>query len=629
VQPSRGVLNTDIATLLRPELRLDLVSALHRAFDARESTLTWPATTAFDNVHRRVLMQVTPLPDDGLSARRALVFLLDGGEVPVDDPANQRGDGSESNDLLRRLNEELRQAHDRLSASRKEHETATQELRATNEELQSINEEYRSTSEELETSKEELQSMNEELHTVNAELKSKLSAISTAHDDLQNLIAATEIGTLFLDPEMHIKLYTPTVARIFNITDSDIGRAITDFTHNLDYDGLIRDATLVRRNLAPVEKEITTRDARRLFMRMRPYRTIDDRIDGIVITFVDITSRYDTERQLVESEERFRRLVEGTAMAVWELDTFGRMVVPSVSWSSFTGQTSAEALGEGWLAVVHADDRERVRAVWSKGFADRCVIDVDFRVRESNHTWRWVKAKAAPMLWPDGDVRRWIGMCIDIDDMKRLEAHQSVLVGELQHRTRNLIGVVKGMGEQTLATSESLADFRATFSQRLEALSRVQGVLSRAEHEPVMLESLLSREFDALAAKTQRSRIRIAGPDIALPKRIVQTLAMALHELATNAMKYGSLVNDTGTLSVEWREMKSNAGKRLSLEWIEAGLDLERELEGPMVRGFGRQLIEEALPYSHGAKTTFELRKTGLRCTIDLPLSNPRADPAT
>jgi two-component sensor histidine kinase len=98
---------------------------------------------------------------------------------------------------------------------------------------------------------------------------------------------------------------------------------------------------------------------------------------------------------------------------------------------------------------------------------------------------------------------------------------------------------------------------------------------------------------------------------------------MALHELATNAMKYGAFSNSSGELSVEWREMKSNAGKRLFVNWVESGLDLE--LDGPLVRGFGRQLIEEALPYSHGAKTTFDLRKTGLRCTIDLPLGEPQA----
>jgi two-component sensor histidine kinase len=204
--------------------------------------------------------------------------------------------------------------------------------------------------------------------------------------------------------------------------------------------------------------------------------------------------------------------------------------------------------------------------------------------------------------------------------LKRLEDRQTVLVAELQHRTRNLIGVVRAISEQTLANTGSGAEFQAAFSQRLQALARVQGVLSRAEQEPVTLNSLLDLELEALAAPEQRSRITLNGPQIALPKSVVQTLSMALHELATNATKYGALVADGGRLEVNWRETRSAAGRRLFLEWIEDGLDLERELQGPMTKGFGRKLIEEALPYSHGARTRFELSRSGARCTIDLPL---------
>lgn len=212
-------------------------------------------------------------------------------------------------------------------------------------------------------------------------------------------------------------------------------------------------------------------------------------------------------------------------------------------------------------------------------------------------------------------------MCIDIDDSKRLEDRQAVLVAELQHRSRNLIGVVRGISEQTLATTKSVEEFKAAFSQRLQALSRVQGVLSRAEQQPVLLRVLLDLEFEALAAPDMRSRITLDGPEVALPTGVVQTMSMALHELATNATKYGALVNDHGRLVVKWRETRHAQGRRLFLEWIEDGLDLEREVQGPMTKGFGRKLIEEALPYSHGARTSFELSRSGARCVIDLPLN--------
>ena len=301
IAPSRGPLSDELPALVRPELRAELSGALHRALAQGEATLTLPATVAFDGGPRRVVMQVSPVPTGPQEAPRALAFFLDGGPaVPGEEDGEASGETAPAE--VRRLREELRAAHDRLAVSRREHEDATQELRVANEELQSINEEYRSTSEELETSKEELQSINEELQTVNAELKSKLDSIASAHSDLENLVSATEIGTLFLDPRLRIKMFTPAMARIFNVTEADTGRLITDFTHHLSYDGIEEDARRVLRELTPFESEVKTRDGRWMMMRIRPYRTLDDRIDGAVVSFVDITAR--VQRRGAAARER-------------------------------------------------------------------------------------------------------------------------------------------------------------------------------------------------------------------------------------------------------------------------------------------------------------------------------------
>src|SRR5262249_22970357 len=237
----------------------------------------------------------------------------------------------------------------RLRTVREESEAANEELRAANEELQSINEEYRSTSEELETSKEELQSVNEELQTLNTELKLKLEAVSRAHSDLQNLMAATDFGTLFLDSGLRIKRFTDRVTELFSITPADEGRPITDFAHQLEYDDLVKDTRAVITDLVPVRREIRSRTGRWYDVRMRPYRTMDDKIDGVVITFVEVTERRQVEEALRESERQLRQqkqLVEVSRdpIFVWDFDA------GILEWNrgseELYGYSRAEALGK-------------------------------------------------------------------------------------------------------------------------------------------------------------------------------------------------------------------------------------------------------------------------------------------
>jgi two-component system CheB/CheR fusion protein len=304
LQPSGGRLTGDLVDLVRSELRFELRSALHRAFEQQSPTLSLGIPVRFNGSAHRVLIQVkaTDSNEPG-EARKAVVMFIEGEEIEqvIDE---QRV----TDETVRRLTQELELAQGRLRTVREESDAANEELRATNEELQSINEEYRSTSEELETSKEELQSINEELQTVNSELKLKLEAVSRAHSDLQNLMAATDIGTLFLDPGLRIKRFTNRATELFSITPTDEGRPITDFAHQLEYDELIKDARAVLADLAPIRREVKSRNGQWYDIRLRPYRTMEDKIDGVVITFVDISDRRQVEEQLRESERQIRHL---------------------------------------------------------------------------------------------------------------------------------------------------------------------------------------------------------------------------------------------------------------------------------------------------------------------------------
>jgi two-component system, chemotaxis family, CheB/CheR fusion protein len=309
IQPSGGQIRNDVTELVRAELRFDLRAALHRAFERNQPTLSLPIPVQFNGSPKRVFLQVKPIAFEKDAPRQALVFFIEGDTIQP--PENEQvtleiEQGSDA--AVRQFKEELELMRSRLRASREEYEAANEELRAANEELQSINEEYRSTAEELETSKEELQSINEELQTVNAELKIKLDSVSRANNDLQNLMASTDVGTLFLDNQLRIKRFTPRMTELFNILPADEGRPITHLTHRLDYPDFARDAQTILKDLGVVEREISS-DGKWYLTRLRPYRTVDDRIEGVVCTFVDVTARVKTEEALKSSEAHLRLLL--------------------------------------------------------------------------------------------------------------------------------------------------------------------------------------------------------------------------------------------------------------------------------------------------------------------------------
>jgi two-component system, chemotaxis family, CheB/CheR fusion protein len=346
LQPSGGSLSGDVVDLARPELRFELRSALQRFFEQRLPTLSLPIMVRFNGAPHRVHLQVSGVTD-ATEAPRALVMFIEG--EAIDETVISGDTEQATNEVVRRLRQELELTQSRLRTVREESDAANEELRAANEELQSINEEYRSTSEELETSKEELQSINEELQTVNTELKLKLDAISRANSDLQNLLAATDFGTLFLDSGLRIKRFTDRATDLFSITASDEGRPISDFSHQLEYDDLINDCRKVLANLAPIRREIHSRRNLWYDMRMRPYRTVDNKIDGVVITFVDITERLHTEQALRDSEHHLRqqkRLVELARVPIFMWEPGGAILEWNRGCQELYGYTPEEAIGK-------------------------------------------------------------------------------------------------------------------------------------------------------------------------------------------------------------------------------------------------------------------------------------------
>ncbi|MGB6056062.1 MAG: CheR family methyltransferase [Burkholderiaceae bacterium] len=291
-EPSRNLIS-----LVYPELRVELRTALFQARQSGKSVEARRVQLPRDDRVFYVNMIVRPFHDEEAADDFLLVLFDEVEESMCESPPDDRGDS-----VLAQLEQELQRTREQLQETVEQSEISNEDLRASNEELQAINEELRSATEELETSKEELQSVNEELVTVNYELKMKVEETSKVNDDLNNLIASTDIATVFVDSAIRIKRYTPRAVDIFSIIPGDIGRSLLDITHRLDYGQLAEDAATTFQTLRPVEREVRSIDGRFYIARMLPYRTTEDRIDGAVLTFFDITGRRQAEEKLQAAE---------------------------------------------------------------------------------------------------------------------------------------------------------------------------------------------------------------------------------------------------------------------------------------------------------------------------------------
>jgi PAS domain S-box-containing protein len=460
------------------------------------------------------------------------------------------------------------------------------------------------------------------------------------------------------------------------------------------------------------------------------------------------------QEALRETEERFRSLVEGWAQAVWETDAEGRVITDSPSWRAYTGQSQEERLGEGWANAIHPDDRAEAERQWREAVRERRPLDAEARLRRAGGGWRWTNVHAVPLLAPDGTVRKWVGMNIDITERKEAEealrkseerfqicaratrdiiwdidlvtdrvwesealrtqlgyapedigpdtawclahihpddqervmqgfkqaaegtgAHWSdeyryrradgsyasivyrgfilrdaqgraarmigamqditerkqaeealrasesrarLLLAELQHRVRNTLSVIRSITRRTAETSTSVEDYAMHLDGRINAFARVQTAVARDPTAGLDLTDLVTDELLTYAAH-QGDQVRIAGPAVRLQPKAAETFGLAIHELATNAVKHGALVVPQGRIRVTWRVHNSTEVPRLVFEWKESGVP-ERAAKRRR-RGFGTDLLERTLAYELKAKVAQAFEPDGLRCTIELPLT--------
>ncbi|MND66213.1 Aerobic respiration control sensor protein ArcB [compost metagenome] len=314
-EPSRSLLN-----LVLPPLRLALRSTLFQARQGTEAVTSRPVDLAVTMGKLQVEITVQPYKDD-LSASDCLLVVF---EERAPDPSLPLPGVIRQTDsmVLHNLERELQRTRLQLQETIEQSEVSSEELTASNEEMQAINEELRSASEELETSKEELQSINEELLTVNYELKNKVEETDKVNDYLSNLIACTEIATVFVDRNLHIRWFTPRATDLFNMLPVDTGRSLLDITHRLDYPALADDARAVAQGEAIIEREIGGQGDHWYLARLLPYRSSEQKIDGTVLTFIDISSSHAAEERVRLGEERLSKQLAETQSTSHMKDEF-------------------------------------------------------------------------------------------------------------------------------------------------------------------------------------------------------------------------------------------------------------------------------------------------------------------
>lgn len=598
-----GTLSGNIMQIVLPELRPDLRRGLHRAFEMNEPSLSMPVIADIDGVWRRVVLHVRPMKRGDAVTEALVLFNDEVVQEPADSTGAATGKDGPDGEIVARLQEELEIAHEQLRLSREEYKTSSEDLRAANEELQSINEEYRSTSEELETSKEELQSMNEELQTLNSELKAKVDDLSHANADLQNLIAATEGGTLFLDPQLRIKLFTAGITNHFNIAASDEGRPITDFTHKLKYDGLADDARAVLRDLTTIEREVTNDRDEWFLVRLRPYRTLDDRIDGVVITFVDVSALHRAEAALRKADDRFRALVTATSYAIYRTspDWAEMRELDGRGFIRDTTETRPNWLDE----YIDPADQELVTRTIQRAIRTKSVFELEHRVKRRDGTIGWTLSRAVPLMDDNGEIVEWFGAASDIT-MLRLAAEELArtrrietigrLAGGIAHDFNNLLTIIMANLElaemrvedegvrRFLERAAKAADLGASFNRRLLSLTGTRP----SEPQNVRLNDHI--------VETCKLLDRALGERIELISDLADDLwsayldsgevESALLNLALNAR---DAIPDGGSITVRTRNLTldperaaavpgAHPGDYVCLEVVDAGIGMSKEV---------------------------------------------------
>jgi two-component system, chemotaxis family, CheB/CheR fusion protein len=366
LEPAAGKANMNVFAMAREGLRNELPMAFRKAMQNYEKVVLPKIKFPGNGVPQYANVSIQQIEKPLALKGRILIIFND---ITPEEQSKPKTKSQKSTAVVMQaeLELELQQLKEELQSTREEMQTSQEELKSTNEELQSTNEELQSTNEELTTSKEEMQSLNEELQTVNIELQIKIDDFSRINNDMNNLLNSIEIATLFLDRNLKIRQFTVPATKIFRLIPSDIGREFTDQVTELNYPGLYDDASEVLRTLVYQEKAVSTRDGRWFNIRIMPYRTFEDRIDGLVITFIDITKAKQLEATLRKSELRLNSILSAVHGVVIGVSVKGEITDFNSEAEKLLGISCSEVLGRKYVDLfIDETSRKQVEAEMSE-----------------------------------------------------------------------------------------------------------------------------------------------------------------------------------------------------------------------------------------------------------------------
>jgi two-component system CheB/CheR fusion protein len=605
----KGAPTLDLLSLARDGLAMAIRRAVHQARKSSE-----PATVAGGDDGKTEVCASPIASEDGRG-----LFLVSFTRERREPRATKSGKARKAVAPEREevLEHELKAARDELRATIEQFETANEELKAANEEVTSVNEELQATNEELETSKEELQSLNEELSAVNSQLERKLEELEEAGDDLRNLLAGNEIATIFLDTRMRIKWFSPAVQELFALVDGDVGRPIAKYAQKFADGDLVGKAKGAIERLATFDEEIRAENGKCFLLRVQPYRTRDHRIAGAVASFHDITALKHQQAEMRAARDYAEAIVDTVRDPLLVLTADCKIVSANPAFYRMFKLKPAEVEGQPWFEIADRQwDVPRLHELLEKMLPESGQVN-DFEVEHDfPKLGKRLILVNARRIAGEGDRPDLILIAKeDITDRRQAERHQDMLVGELSHRVKNTLAIVQSIATQTLRNSKSIEQFDEAFMGRLHALARAHDMVLGSGFTDIELGRIIEQAVKPFQSNGQ---IRIGkGPSIPLGAVASQCLTLLLHELSTNAVKYGALSSSKGNVAVDWRIKQQDGSRRAVMTWEES--------DGPAIRdepkpGHGTRFIERSIAYELRGTATLDYAPEGLKVTVDFPV---------